>query len=124
MTDKLIFVYNANAGALNALLDSVHKVVSPATYECSLCNITHGVFSENKLWADFRMSSNIEMDFLHKDEFLKQYRSKWLSKYTFPVVLLNDTKGLSVFITTETLNKVKTQSALIELVEGRLDSIN
>lgn len=118
---KLIFIYNANAGAINGLLDSVHKIVSPATYECSLCSITHGVFTEQKLWAEFRKSSTIEMDFLHKDEFLKQYRSKWLPAYTFPIVLIIDDKGLGVFITTETLNTVTKQEELIELVAKGLE---
>ena len=120
MPNKLIFVYNANAGAVNGLLDSAHKIVSPSTYECSLCSITHGVFTEEKLWAAFRKSSTTEMDFLHKDEFLKQYRSKWLPAYTFPIVLISDDKGLGVFITTETLNAVTTQEELIRLVaEGQ-----
>jgi hypothetical protein len=120
MTNKLIFVYNANAGAVNGLLDSVRKIVSPSTYECSLCNITHGVFKEGKLWAEFRKSSTTEMDFLHKDEFLKQSRSKWLPAYSFPIVLIADDKGLDVFITTEELNAVNTQEELIELVMEKL----
>lgn len=121
MIDKLIFVYNANAGALNALLDSAHKIVSPDTYDCSLCAMTYGVFTENKAWADYRKSSNVEMDFLHKDEFLKQYRSKWLPKYTFPIVLINDDSGQGVFITTEELNEIASQEDLIALVSERLE---
>ncbi len=38
----LVFVYNANSGLLNALLDMGHKVVSPRTYPCSLCALTYG----------------------------------------------------------------------------------
>ncbi|MFT5078482.1 MAG: hypothetical protein ACI825_000010 [Planctomycetota bacterium] len=123
MTNKLIFVYNANAGAVNGLLDSVRKIVSPSSYECSLCNITHGVFTEGKLWAEFRKSSTTKMEFLHKDEFLKQYRSKWLPAYTFPIVLIADDKGLGVFIAAEELNAVTSQEKLIELVSGRIPRI-
>lgn len=119
MAEKLIFVYNADAGAIQGLLGSVHKIVSPSTYECSLCHITHGVFTENKVWADYRNSAEIEMVFLHRDEFLKQYRSKWLPDYTFPIVLISDDKELGVFITTEILNKITTQEELIELVEKK-----
>ena len=38
---RLVFVYNANAGLVAGMLDSVHKVVSPATYPCSLCAVTY-----------------------------------------------------------------------------------
>ena len=37
----LIFVYNANGGFFNGFSDYIHKLVSPKTYECSLCAITY-----------------------------------------------------------------------------------
>ena len=43
---KLIFVYNAGSGKLNALFDMAHKIVSPTTYECSLCALTHDAFQD------------------------------------------------------------------------------
>jgi len=50
---KLIFVYNANSGAINALLDSAHKIISPQTYDCKLCELTYGVFKEDEEWLRF-----------------------------------------------------------------------
>jgi len=38
---KLIFVYNADSGLLNAMKDWAHKIVSPETYPCSLCALTY-----------------------------------------------------------------------------------
>jgi len=35
--DRIIFVYNTDDGLFNALMDTAHKIFSPATYECSLC---------------------------------------------------------------------------------------
>ncbi|EDM43752.1 GTPase EngB [unidentified eubacterium SCB49] len=120
MSQHLIFVYNANAGKINGLLDSVHKIMSPSTYECSLCAITHGVFTESKIWATYRKSSNVKMDFFHKDEFLSRYHSKWLPAFTFPIVLYSNQDGLSVFITTEELNALTEQEALIALIQERI----
>lgn len=114
---KLIFVYNANSGIVNTLLDSAHKIVSPATYNCNLCAITFGVFSENTEWKNFKESSDLEMVFLHKDEFLKQYKSKWLPAYNFPIILVEGDKGLEVFISNEKINKVETASELIGLIK-------
>ena len=110
-TQKLLFVYNANSGARNALLDSMHKVFSPNTYDCKLCDITFGIVSENKTWKRFRKESPHEMVFLHKDEFTKGYASKFGHKFTFPMVL----------ISTEELNQLHTAQDLMALVESRTE---
>ena len=47
MVSKLLFVYNVNSGKLNILFGIVHKIISPSTYTCELCSLTHGVFSEH-----------------------------------------------------------------------------
>jgi hypothetical protein len=117
---KLIFIYNASSGTINGLLDSVHKVLRPETYNCNLCDITFGVFSENSEWKDFRKSSAIGMVFLHKDEFLKLYRSKWLPKYDFPIILSEENNELAVFMSSEDLNKLATTPQLITQIKERL----
>ena len=117
--EKLVFVYNANSGARNAILDSMHKVFSPATYACSLCDITFGVFSENKLWKKFREQSNREMIFLHKDEFAKRYASKFGHKFEFPIVLFEGNKGLEVLIHSAELNQLKDANSLIAMISQR-----
>lgn len=42
---QLIFVYNADGGTFNAIMDSAHKLFAPSTYQCSLCAITHGMLT-------------------------------------------------------------------------------
>ena len=116
---KLLFIYNANSGKANAFLDSMHKVFSPQTYDCKLCDITFGLISENKTWKRFRQESRQDMVFLHKDEFASKYKSKFGRKFTFPIVLTEGDKGLEVFISTEELNALKTPHGLIRLVRER-----
>ena len=118
---KLIFVYNANSGRGNAFLDSMHKVLSPQTYDCKLCELTFGVVAENSTWKKFRQEATYEMLFLHKDEFAKTYKSKFGYKFTFPIVLMEGTNGLEVVITTKELNSLQTVNALIQLVKERMD---
>jgi hypothetical protein len=115
----LIFVYNANSGKMNAVLDSLHKITSPSTYNCNLCTLTFGVFSEDDLWKNFRENSKIHMEFYHKDEFEKEFRSKWLPKYDFPVVLKETNQELEFFISAEELNVMKSAEALIETIMKR-----
>lgn len=109
---KLIFVYNADSGLINTLLDIGHKVISPETYECNLCALTYGVVSENKKWKQFREKSNIEMEFLHRDEFEQKYRQK----FDYPVILKED-EELSVLISRTELNEIETLDELISRVD-------
>ncbi|WP_350290495.1 GTPase [uncultured Croceitalea sp.] len=117
---EIIFIYNANSGVRNAVLDSMHKVFSPSTYECKLCDITYGVISENRTWKKFRQNSPHKMVFLHKDEFAKQYASKFGYKFEFPIVLVAGDNGLEVLITTQELNELKTSQGLIRLLKERI----
>lgn len=119
--EKLIFVYNADSGKMNAYLDMMHKVVSPGTYPCSLCDITHGVFKEREKWKRFRENSDVSMEFLHKDEFQKKYASKFGHKFEFPVVLFEEKNLLSLFISKVELAKMDDEDELISLIEDRIN---
>ncbi|WP_343487661.1 GTPase [Allomuricauda sp. d1] len=116
---KLIFVYNANSGARNAVMDSMHKVFRPSTYECNLCDLTYGTFSENRVWKRFRQDSVHKMVFMHKDEFAKRYASKFGYKFDFPIVLIEGDNGLEVLISNTELSELKTPRSLVRLVEER-----
>ncbi|RMB62744.1 GTPase [Dokdonia sinensis] len=117
---KLIFVYNANSGNLNALLDATHKILSPQTYECDLCSLTFGAFREKEEWVRFRESIKSPLIFLHKDEFLKAYKSKWLPKYDFPIVLAERNGELEIAIATERFKEIQNLEALIDEVNNVL----
>lgn len=118
--EKLIFVYNANSGRGNAFLDSMHKVFRPQTYDCKLCELTFGVVAENRSWKRFRRETKPLMEFLHKDEFAKAYKSKFGYKFSYPIVLAETGKGLEVLISTEELNQTKTVDLLIRMVRERI----
>lgn len=117
--ERLIFVYNADSGAANAFFDSMHKVLSPKTYACKLCELTHGLVKENRTWKRFRQRTDNPLVFLHKDEFAKKYASKFGHNFTFPIVLAEVDQGLEVVIPTDELNQLKTVHALIRLVNER-----
>jgi hypothetical protein len=108
---KLIFVYNADSGKWNAYLDMAHKVFSPSTYPCSLCDITYGIFKIRPEWEAFVANSPVSFEFLHKDEFLATYRE---SKFRdFPFILQEDEKGnQTMFLNAEELNNQASVSDL------------
>ncbi|MEL6578274.1 MAG: GTPase [Cyanobacteria bacterium J06621_12] len=112
---KLVFVYNANSGWVNTLIDIGHKAISPQTYECSLCDLTFGLLTEHQQWKQFRETSSTEMEFLHKDEFEQKYK-KYSGQFKYPVILQED-NNLRVVISHAELNKIKTLEELIEQVK-------
>ena len=50
---EIVFIYNARSGKINSLIDWAHKIVSPDTYECSLCGITYDNLGKRDEWAAF-----------------------------------------------------------------------
>lgn len=116
----LFFVYNANSGLNNALLDSAHKLLSPKTYDCKLCQLTYGLWTENKKWKAFREQSPVEMIFLHKDEYTKTFKSKFESLYDLPVILYQDNYDLSLIMSKDELNEIEEVDTLISKIESRL----
>ena len=73
VTTELLFVYNADSGLLNAAVDYFHKIISPATYSCSLCAVTYGNHKMRPSWQQFIAQLPVQVTFLHRDELHKQY---------------------------------------------------
>jgi hypothetical protein len=115
---KLIFVYNAESGKLNALFDIAHKIIKPETYQCSLCALTHDALSEKKAWSDFKARTKLELEFLHKDEFEKQYAQTC----DYPVILepsgpAGTAIGFRTVIGSGELSRLKNVEELIKRIE-------
>lgn len=116
----LIFVYNAESGKRNALLDSAHKLLNPQTYSCRLCDLTYGLFSEKTTWKKFRKNTDIETIFLHKDEYQKNFKSKFEALYQLPVILYQDNYDLSLLMSSTELNQIETVDILIDKIQSRI----
>ena len=117
---KLIFIYNADSGFSNALIDSVHKIVSPSTYDCKLCDITFGLFGEKAEWKEFRESFGLEMVFLHRDELNKEGIEALRGSLTYPAVLARRGEEVSTLVSSEDLNELADMSSLIDLIRNRV----
>jgi len=107
---KLIFVYNANSGFKNMVIDVAHKIFSPKTYACHLCALTFDTFSENKSWKTFREDSKIDMAFLHIDEFENRYKNQ---SFSYPIILTETENKLNIFLTTAEINKIDSVEKLV-----------
>ena len=60
------------------------------------------------------------MNFLHKDEYQKLFKSKFEKLYDLPVILFQDNYELSVLVGKEELSEMKDVKTLIDTVQSRL----
>ena len=104
---KLLFVYNAKKGVTHMVIDFLHKTISPGTYQCNLCAVTYGMFTERSAWRNYRQKKGVEMKFFYKDEFAQLY------DYTgqFPVVL--EMPGMNVLLKRSEINGLKSLDQLL-----------
>lgn len=112
---KLIFVYNADSGTLNALLDMAHKILHPKSYQCNLCSLTHGAVAERKAWKAFHERTDIEMEFLHRDEFEQRHGTA----FSYPLILKQGERP-EIFLNTSEIEHIRSVDELIGIIERRL----
>ncbi|NTU68628.1 MAG: GTPase [Chlorobiaceae bacterium] len=116
MTTTLIFVYNADSGPISGLFDLGHKILSPSTYQCSLCTLTHGPFSEKEAWTAFRKTMGVPMEFLNRDEFEKKYDLR----FEYPVILRKN-NNIEVLLSKKEIDGLEGLDALIAVVKKRME---
>ncbi|MDH5711126.1 MAG: hypothetical protein OEZ15_05625 [Gammaproteobacteria bacterium] len=106
---KLIFVYNADSGLFNTASDIAHKILSPETYNCNLCALTHGYFKIKDDWVGFLEEIDADLIFLHRDEFIKQYN---LPNIKLPAIYSEKDDHLSLWLDQTIINQMKTLDEL------------
>ena len=111
---RIIFVYNADSGPFALLKDYVHKIVSPETYPCSLCQITFDNLGMKRAWRRFVQALPHPAVFLHRDELAAHYPA--LSDLALPAVILDDDSAMRVLVSAEELDRTPDVGALQALV--------
>ena len=118
MSQRLLFVYNADGGPVAGLQDVFHKILSPATYPCSLCAITYGVAAMQPQWRNFIKTLPVPVEFLHRDEFGRAH-PRW-ARHPLPAAFEVDAAGeLTPFIEAPEMNAADL-NGLMALVRQRL----
>jgi glycine/D-amino acid oxidase-like deaminating enzyme len=116
-----VFVYNADAGALNGFKDLLHKTFSPDTYECALCANTYQFSGMRPEWKQAVANLPLPTEFLHRDEFRQAYPA--LASHSLPAAFSADAAGhLAPFISTQELDELALP-ALIALTQQRAQAL-
>lgn len=116
--DRLIFVYNADGGIFAAMADAAHKIVSPATYPCSLCAITYGAVSMKGEWKAYLKQLPTAPRFHHRDDFARAWPGL---EVALPAILV-DRAGQhpELLVDAATLDRQTNIAALITTLEQAL----
>ena len=116
---KLIFVYNADSGMFNTLTDIAHKMLSPKTYQCNLCQLTHGVFSVRDEWLSFLAELEVDIDFMHRDEFMQ---SEYALEADLPAIFSLEGGRVSIWMDQAEINSLPSTDRLKQAIRGKLQS--
>jgi hypothetical protein len=113
----LVFVYNAAGGIFNALADLAHKTLSPETYQCHLCALTHSTFGMRQDWKRFLETLGEPTEFLHADELKQRYG---ISGVPLPAIFRKAGGELEPWVDAGEINACRTVEDLKRLVSERL----
>ena len=115
---KLVFVYNADSGLLNLLVDAAHRVIRPSTYPCRLCAVTYSLAGMRSEWKTFVQSLGVPVEFLHRDELRNQYG---IADVPLPAAFIHSEGQISPWISATEINDCRSIDELKQLVRLRLD---
>ena len=115
---KLIFIYNAEKGPLNSFLDFIHKSLSPNTYSCNLCAVTH-TFKKRKKWSRFTENFQLKIEFLYKSDLEKN--NLLIFEKELPCCLIEKGNKQKLLINKNDMNTLRSEDELIELIKLKVN---
>lgn len=117
---KIIFVYNADSSLFAQITDYAHKVIAPRTYQCNLCKITYDNLGMKQEWREFIQKLPLDVEFLHKDKFVKLYPK--MQAASFPAAFKKNNDKISILIISEEINKQHTVKDLENLLLSKVEN--
>lgn len=115
---RLIIVYNANAGLLAGVMDSVHKIVSPSTYPCRLCALTYGLTSMRREWRIFLNGLGMELVFHHRPDFRAAFPQA--ADWPLPLIAVEEGGALHELVSAAEFASIADLPGLMTVVQRRL----
>jgi hypothetical protein len=114
---KLVFVYNGDSGIASGLIHYVHKIVSPSTYDCSLCALTYNAFGRRGPWERYLAGLDARTEFLHRDEFRRRYPT---NAAPLPAVFAERDGRIEVLLGKPELDACRDLNGLTDVLDARL----
>lgn len=118
MRRRLVIVYNANAGLLAGVMDSVHKIVSPSTYPCQLCAVTYDLTSMKREWRVFLDGLGMEALFHHRPDFRTAFPQA--ADWPLPLIAVEEGGILTPLVSAADFGAIADIPSLIRAVQERI----
>lgn len=118
---QLIFVYNARPGVLNGMIDSIHKALSPSTYPCGLCALTHGFFAMRPEWKSWLAALPLPHVFIYRAAFRKAWPSA--ATWALPLVAVETDGRLEPLLSACDFDRMTSLADLIGALDERLSAL-
>jgi hypothetical protein len=115
---RLVIVYNANAGIAAGVMDSVHKIVSPSTYNCQLCAVTYGLTAMRRDWRTFLDGLGMETLFHHRPDFRTAFPQA--ADWPLPLIAVEEGGVLRELVSAVDFGAIADIPSLIRAVQERL----
>ena len=115
----LVFIWNADSGLHNAVMDSLHKVVSPQTYACKLCQLTYGLTGPKARWNEFLETLGRPVVCYHRDEFLQTPVAEQFPGLELPAVLICAADKCQILISKDEMLKIEDLDGLLSELKIR-----
>lgn len=100
---RLVMVYNADSGFLNAMAESARKLLGGGG--CTLCSLTHGLAGERQEWQECREELGLPVDHVHRDE-LEGVLAGVVGN-RIPAVVAQTEDGYEILLSPEALRRFK-----------------
>lgn len=119
--ERLLIVYNAEAGIAAGIKDSIHKLLKPETYPCSLCALTHGTVRMDPAWKRFIARMKMDVRVYHRPDFRARYPDL---DQPLPAVLTERGREATLLIGPDELRRIGSVDDLIARVEAALSAFS
>ena len=119
---RLVFVYNEDATPGALLMGLVHRLTSPETYPCRLCDLTYGRLLKKSEWRDFVSRLPLPSRFHLRNTFLRKFPSQAAGR--FPAVLVEMEDGTLVeLIAAREIDAARSLDDLKQLVTAKVATL-
>lgn len=116
----LVIAYDADEGLFNAITDVVHKALSPGTYACHLCALTHGTLGMLRPWRQYLSGLDHPVAFYHRRAFHARYGG---SDLALPVILADHAGGLEILVSASEIERCGSVEELMARLDAALERL-
>jgi hypothetical protein len=120
-SDEILFVYNVDLTLFALVSDFVHRLTSPETYPCRLCDLTYDRLTVKREWKRFVDSLSVRPRVQLRDRFHKRFPAQ--AAVPLPAVFrLHADGAVTMLLTADEINRATTLDELKALVSRAIHS--